>query len=107
VAGALSVGRATDLGTEVLVWAAQYAASMNGRGPDRVGLATAGSMAHLTWEQAMRKLDRLARGAALAAAGGEELRRAIDPRAVDIRSAALGRFDPDAPKPGRQPRQRP
>jgi hypothetical protein len=107
VAGALSVARATDLGTEVLVWAAQYAASMNGRGSDRVGLATAGSMAHLTWEQAMRKLDRLAKGAALAAAGGEELRRAIDPRAVDIRSAALGRFDPDAPKPGRQPRQRP
>ena len=107
VAGALSVAKPTDLGTEVLVWAAQYAASSQGRGLDRVGLATAGSMAHLTWEQAMHKLDRLVKGAALASAGGDDLRRTIDPRAVDIRSAALGRFDPDAPRPGRRPRQGP
>lgn len=100
IAGALAVARPTDLGSEVLVWAAQYAASTQGRGLDRVGLATAGSMAHLTWEQAMDKLDRLAKGAALATAGHDELRRTIDPRAVDIRSAALGRYDADAPRSG-------
>lgn len=104
IAGALSVARATDLGPEVLVWAAQYAASTRGRGADRVGLATAGSMAHLTWDQAMVKLDRLARGTQLATAGGEDLRRTIDPRAVDIRSAATGRYDPAAPRPGRTAR---
>lgn len=103
VAGALAVRKPTDLGTEVLVWAAQYAASTQGRGLDRVGLATSASMVHLTWEQAMRKLDRLAEGARLATSGGDDLRRAIDPRAVDIRSAAMGAYDPEAPRPRRRP----
>lgn len=103
IAGALATRSAADLGREVLVWAAQYAASTNDRGLDRVGLATAGSMANLTWEQAMGKLDRLADGAALATSPADDLRRTIDPRAVDIRSAALGRFDASAPRAGRRP----
>jgi methionine synthase II (cobalamin-independent) len=45
---------------EHLAWAAAYAASIFGRGPERVGLAPSGSLAGLTREQARRKLELLA-----------------------------------------------
>jgi methionine synthase II (cobalamin-independent) len=44
---------------EHLAWAAAYAASIFGRGPERVGLAPSGSLAALTLEQARAKLERL------------------------------------------------
>jgi hypothetical protein len=40
VCGALSAAEGTQDGPELLLWAAGYAASTGGRGPDRVGLAT-------------------------------------------------------------------
>ena len=46
-------------GPEPLLWAAAYAASTGGRGPARVGLATASSFADLSWDVAVRKLERL------------------------------------------------
>ena len=100
ICGALSAQAGSDDGPEVLLWAARYAAGSKGRGMARVGLATSGSMADLTWEEAATKLRRLGDAARIAVAPPEERREALDPRAVDIRSAALGRVE-RAPK--RQP----
>jgi methionine synthase II (cobalamin-independent) len=69
VVGALSTTDGSDDGPELLVWAAHYAASIGGRGLDRVGLATAGSLAHLSWDAAERKLRRLGEAARTAALG--------------------------------------
>ena len=97
ICGALSAHRGADDGPEVLVWAARYAAGSKGRGMARVGLATSGSMAGLSWDEAAEKVGRLGDAARIAVAAPEELRQAIDPRAVDIRSAGLGRVE-DVPK---------
>lgn len=94
IAGALSTRGPADDGPEVLIWAARYAASTSGRGESRVGLATSGSLAGLSWDVAVRKVERLGRAARLVTAAPEEGRAAIDPRAVDIRSAAMGRVTP-------------
>jgi hypothetical protein len=100
VCGALSAHDGGDESPELLLYAAGYAASTGGRGPARVGLATSGSLADLSWGVAVRKLDRLGAGAKLAAAPPAERRAGLDPRAVDIRSAALGTR---APRPPREP----
>jgi hypothetical protein len=82
---------------EVLVWAAHYAASTRGRGLVRVGLANASSLGRLSPERARLKVAALVDAARLAAGGSaDELAAALDPRAVDTRSAALGRFAPRA-----------
>jgi len=94
VAGAMSPRHPSDDGPELLLWAAAYAASSNGRGPDRAGLATAGSLAGLSWELAERKLRRLGEAARIAALPPAEAAARLDPRAIDIRSAAAGRFVP-------------
>ncbi len=104
VCGALSVEPDDDDASELLLWAAAYAASTAARGPARVGLASAGSLEHLGWERALRKLARLGDAARLADLPPDDLRRAIDPRAVDIRSAALGHAAPRTP---RRPRSDP
>jgi hypothetical protein len=49
-----------------LVWAARYAASANGRGLDRVGLANGSPLGSLTPAEARTALDGLGRAAALA-----------------------------------------
>lgn len=98
VCGALGPGEHDDDGPELLVWAAHYAASANGRGLARVGLANAPGLELGSWEAAQRKFVRLAdaaRIAALESAG--ELAQALDPRAVNSRSAALGRAVPAHP----------
>ncbi len=106
VCGALSARLDSDDAPELLLWAAAYAASTAGRGPDRVGLATAGSLAALSWDAAIEKLRRLGAAARLAEAPPDVQRRALDPRATDLRSAALGRSAPGrakrkARRPGR------
>ena len=63
-------------GPEPLLWAAGYAASTGGRGPARVGLATASSFADLPWDVAVRKLERLGEAGRLADCA------ARDPRSV-------------------------
>jgi methionine synthase II (cobalamin-independent) len=98
VCGALGPGEHDDDGPELLVWAAHYAASANGRGLARVGLANAPGLERASWEAALRRFVRLAdaaRIAALESAG--ELAEALDPRAVNSRSAALGRVVPANP----------
>jgi hypothetical protein len=71
----------------------------------RVGLANASSLASLTRERARRKVEALAEAARIASAEStEELAAALDPRAVDIRSAAFGKYVPPGGRPsGRRP----
>jgi hypothetical protein len=73
---------------------------------DRVGLATAGSLGELSWDAAATKVRRLGDAARLATAPPEERRAALDPRAFDIRSAALGRAAPPRPRRTRGARRR-
>ena len=104
VCGALSAQRDSDDLPEVLLWAAGYASSTRGRGRIRVGLASASSLAHLPWEVAVRKLAVLGEAARLADLAPADRRLRLDPRAVDIRSAALGRVEPWRARPPRPPR---
>ena len=93
ICGALSAHPGSADGPETLLWAARYAAGSKGRGFARVGLATSGSMRGLSWEEAAEKVRRLGDAARIAGMPVEEQRTAIDPRAVDARSAALGRVE--------------
>jgi hypothetical protein len=102
ICGALSPASDSDDGPELLLWAAAYAASTGGRGPERVGLAGASSFAHLPWEVALRKLERLGEAARLADEPLDTRMQALDPRAVSSRAAALGRVDP---RPSQRPGQ--
>jgi hypothetical protein len=98
VCGALSPEPGSDDRREVLLWAVAYAASTGGRGPTRVGLATASSLAGLSWDQAERKLAILGDAARLADLPAEERMRAVDPRSLESRSAAAGRYIPRRPR---------
>jgi len=103
VVGALAARAGSDDGPELLVWAAQYAASLGGRGLDRVGLATSGSLADLPWDAAVVKMRRLAEAAAIAAHGSfADVAPLLDPRAVGTKSAALGRYVPPKRRSGRR-----
>ena len=94
VCGALAPDAGGDEGPETLLWAAAYAASSQGRGRDRVGLATASSLADLPWSVAIRKLQRLGAAVELAGRPLDELRAGLDPRSIDARTAALGHGAP-------------
>jgi hypothetical protein len=95
VCGALDPADGADDRPEPLVWAAHYAASTRGRGLERVGLANASSLASLSGERATRKLTALVDAARLASLQDpQELAASLDPRAVDARSAALGKYRP-------------
>jgi methionine synthase II (cobalamin-independent) len=95
VLGALDPSpRAADR-PEVLIWAAHYAASIGGRGLVRVGLANASGLEGLTRDRARAKVRALGDAARIAAGSSpDEVAAALDPRAVDIRSAATGRYIP-------------
>ena len=98
VAGVQSAGN-VDEAKEVMLWAAHNTASSAGRGSDRVGIGSAGSWANLTWEAALRKLNRLGEAARLAGMPlGEELAQSLDPRAVSARRAAVGHGPPPRPR---------
>src|SRR6478672_3547338 len=90
VCGVVSVAADSYDGPEPLLWAAGYAASTRGRGPSRVGLATAGSLAALPWAVAVAKMVRLGEAARLASVPLDERVAAMDPRAVSSRAGALG-----------------
>jgi hypothetical protein len=105
VCGALAARANGDETREVLVWAAQYAASTGGRGPDRVGLANAGSLADLPPDVALRKLRRVAEAARIASASSaEEVAAQLDSRAFGGRRNRPGgpasRYHPVPPAPG-------
>jgi methionine synthase II (cobalamin-independent) len=95
IAGVADARTASPDGLEVLVWGARYAASLGGRGPERVGLSTSIGLEGLSRRQARAKLASLAEAARVAElTDPDELKRSLDPRAVDARSAALGRYQP-------------
>ncbi|HJW22525.1 MAG TPA: hypothetical protein VJ506_08870 [Candidatus Limnocylindrales bacterium] len=104
VAGVIEPAEGSDDRPELPVWAARYAASTGGRGLTRVGLGTAGSLGRLPWPVAAEKLRRLGDAARIAGLPPREQADALDPRALDIRTAALGRH---APPPPRRQRRRP
>ena len=81
---------------ELLAFAIGYAASTRGRGHERVGLAISGDMSGLPAAVAVSKMAAIGEAARLYASEPGSLARAIDPRAANIRSAALGT---DAPAP--------
>lgn len=66
----------------VMVWAARYAASMNGRGPDRVGLAPSAGLEHLPRDKARAKITGLAEAARKSGLSRQELRGELDPRSM-------------------------
>jgi hypothetical protein len=101
ICGAVSAKAGSDDGPEILLWAARYAASSGRRGMDRVGLATSGSLADVSWDEAATRVRRLGDATRLVTASPEDLLAAIDPRAIDSRSAALGRPAP-RPRPTRR-----
>jgi hypothetical protein len=90
VCGALTADVAGDEAVEILLYALNYAASTGGRGHDRVGVATAGSLEGVPWDVAERRMRRLGEAVRLAAASPDERAAIIDPRAISIRGAALG-----------------
>lgn len=97
VCGALSPAADGDETRELLIWAAHYAASSNGRGLARVGLANASSLAGLPRDAGLRKLRIVAEAARIAAVeSSEELAGLLDRRAIDPRASATGRrFAPE------------
>jgi hypothetical protein len=95
VCGAMGMGRGADRTRELLVWAAHYAASTNGRGLARVGLANAPADGQITRAEALERLAVVAESTRIASVEDPTaLARLLDPRAVDARSAAFGRFAP-------------
>lgn len=100
----VEVDRTIDL--PLLVWAAQYAAASNARGPARVGLATAGSLASLSWDEADRRMRLLGEAAAIAAESPAALATKLDPRAIARPRRTLGPAVPTPPldSRGRPPR---
>ncbi|HLY13643.1 MAG TPA: hypothetical protein VKR24_04790 [Candidatus Limnocylindrales bacterium] len=89
---------------ELVIWAASYAAS-GGRGYERVGVAPAASLAGLDPAVARRKIEVLGASTRIVEARDETpIQSQIDPRAVDSRSAAVGRWTPPSELPPRRPR---
>jgi methionine synthase II (cobalamin-independent) len=83
VCGALSPQAGGETSREVLVWAAHYAASTNGRGLERVGLANSSSLAGLPRGEALARLAIVADAARIAAMPStEEQAGYLDPRAI-------------------------
>jgi methionine synthase II (cobalamin-independent) len=79
----------------IIVWAVGYAAASRGRGEARIGIAPSGSLAGLPRAVARAKIERLGEIVGLVDRRAEEpIAAALDPRAVDARSAALGRWTP-------------
>ncbi|HSW42872.1 MAG TPA: hypothetical protein VLM76_10215 [Patescibacteria group bacterium] len=79
---------------EDIAWAASYAASTQGRGMDRVGIAPSGSLAGLSPEGAREIIDLLGEAARTLGGGRDEVLARLDPRAIDARSGALGHYRP-------------
>lgn len=89
----VGVGDATGAGRtrfEDIAWAATYAASAGGRRAARVGLAPSAGLGALAPERARAVIVLLGEAAAALEAGRAEVVSRMDPRAVDLRSAALG-----------------
>jgi len=76
---------------EVMVWAAHYAASTQGRGLARVGLAPSTGLEYLPRDRAKAKIELLGRAARHAAGASDEMVEGFDPRAVSPGGYRRGR----------------
>lgn len=94
IAGVISSRTESDDAADLMLWAAAYASASEGRGATRVGLGTAGGLDGLPWNVAVRKMRALGEAARLAQLPFAEVAPHLDPRAIDSRSAALGRYLP-------------
>ena len=103
VCGGMTADETGDESVEILIYALNYAASTGGRGGARVGIATAGSLAGVPWEVAERRMRRLGEAVRLAEASPDERAAGLDPRAISIRGAALGRSG--VRRAGRRPKR--
>jgi methionine synthase II (cobalamin-independent) len=104
VAGVIEPVTGSDDRPELRVWAAHSAPSTGGRGLARIGLGTAGGLGGLSWSIAATKLRSLGEAARIAGLPAEQQVAVLDPRALDIRTAAMGRR---ADLPNRRARRRP
>ncbi len=102
ICGVVSTSAASDDAPDLMLWAAAYASASEGRGATRVGLGTAGGFGELSWEAAARKMQALGEAARLAQLPLSEVAPHLDPRAIDIKSAAMGRY---VPRSGQRPRR--
>lgn len=100
IVGVVDARAARGGAMEVGVWGARYAASMGGRGPARTGICPSAGLEHLDRDAARALLAFTAEVARKADLADEELMGELDPKAIDARSAALGR---GAPRPRRGP----
>jgi methionine synthase II (cobalamin-independent) len=79
----------------VIVWAVGYAAASADRGDERIGIAPSGSLSGLPRAAARGKIELLGQVVRRIERRHEEaIAAALDPRAVDLRSGALGRWTP-------------
>ncbi len=105
ICGAMRIDGQDGDPASLLAWAARYAASLSGRGMDRVGLANAGPLASLSPADAAGRVQALGRAARLA---GLPARAAVDagldPRSFDARTAALGGVVPRTARGSRRRR---
>jgi len=95
IVGVADATGARDTRMEEVAWAAGYAASLGGRGMTRVGLAPSGGLEGLDPARALVLIGLLGETARLLVGDPEELLRRLDPRAVDLRSAARGMYRPE------------
>ena len=102
ICGVVSTSETSDDGADLMLWAAAYASASEGRGATRVGLGTAGGLGELSWEVAERKMRALGEAARLAQLPLSEMAPHLDPRAINIKSAAMGRY---VPRSGRRSRR--
>lgn len=85
----------------VMIWGGRYAAALNGRGLDRVGLAPSTGLEYLPRDRARAKIEALAAAAQKAGiADPEAFKRAVDPMMLDARSLAYGRYMPRTARGG-------
>lgn len=109
VLGVADAHSATVDEREIIVWAVGYGAASRGRGEARIGIAPSDSLAGLPRAAARAKIDRLGEVVRLVDRRAEEpIAASLDPRAVDLRSSALGRWTPPGaryPRRVRAPRR--
>ena len=95
IVGVVDASGARRPGLEEVAWAAGFAASLGGRGLERVAVAPSGGLASLDPADARALIELLGEAARLLSGDPDLLLRRFDPRAIDPRSAALGAFLPD------------
>lgn len=92
IVGALDAGDATRDETEVMVWAMAWAANAE-RTPERIGIASNGSLRAVGRHPARRKIELMGEAVRIASMGPlQEVAEALDPTPLESRMAPLRRM---------------